>query len=109
CIARRKTEEPPGAKTAMVLDEFSEKTLQIRSKGNRHASSDCKLLLLLLQQLAFSLDAPAIAAKAAVPLHDAVAGNDEADVIGGARARDRADRTRRADRVRDLAVRARLA
>jgi len=47
----------------MVLDEIGEKWLKIGSKRNRHATSDCKLLLFLLQQFAFSLGAPAVTAE----------------------------------------------
>ena len=88
----------------MLLDEVGEKRLKIGSKRNRHASSDCKLLLLLLQQLAFPLDAPTVPAETAVLLHDTVAGDDEADVIGGARTRDGADGARRANRFRDVST-----
>ena len=91
-VAGGKAEHAADAEAAMMLDEFGEKRLEIGSKRNRHASSDCKLLLLLLQQPAFSLDAPAVAAEAAVLLHDAVARDDEADVIGRACPRDGAGR-----------------
>ena len=79
-----KAKHAADSKAAVMLDEFREEWLQISSKRNRHGTCDCKLLLLLLQQPAFSLDTPAVAAKSAVLLHDPVAGNDETDAVGRA-------------------------
>src|SRR5258705_12473874 len=83
-VTGRTPEHPADSEAAMMLDELGEKRLKIRSKRNRHARSDCKLLLLLLQQRPFPLDSPAIAAKPAVLLHHAMAGDHQADVIGRA-------------------------
>ena len=93
----------------MVFDEVSEEWLKIGSKRNRHATSDCKLLLFLLQQFAFPRGAPAVTAEPAALLHYAMAGDDETDVIGRTGAGNRANGRGRANRSCDVAVRARLA
>lgn len=107
-IAGRKAEHATRAKAAVMLDEIDEKWLEIGSKRNRHATSDCKLLLFPLQQFAFSLDAPAITAEPAILLHHAMARDDETDMIAGTGACDGPNGPWRTDRRRDLAVRARL-
>src|SRR6185503_13531339 len=103
-VAGRQAEHPADPEAAMMLDELGKKRLKIRSKRNRHARSDCKLLLLLLQQPPFPLDTPAITAKPATLLHDAMAGDDQADVIGRAGPRHGARGTRGAYGFRHLAV-----
>ena len=93
---------------AMMLDEFGERwfeTLETQSAQ----TCDCKLLLLLLQQLALSLDAPSISAEPAALVHDPVARDDEAHAIGRTGPGDGASRRRHAKIPGDLAVRARLA
>src|SRR5262249_51845706 len=70
--------------------------------GTRRA--DCKLLLFLLQQFAFSLDPPTITAEPAVLLDDAVARDYETDVVGRTGARDGANGPGRTNRFGDFAV-----
>src|SRR5690348_4774810 len=62
-----------------------------------------------LEQLLFARRAPAPAAGRAVFADDAVARHDQRQLVGTARATDRARGIRRADHPRDLAVAARLA
>ena len=108
-VAGRKTEQATSSEAAVVFDEINEEWLKIGSKRNRHATSDCKLLLFLLQQFAFSVGAPAVTAKSSVLLYHAMARDDEADVIGRTGACDRANGPGRANPFGDVGVGARFA
>src|SRR6266404_7240550 len=70
---------------------------------------DDSVLLLVLQQGAFALDAPAVAGEGAVTADDAVARDGERDGIGGAGAGDGADGAGGADSARHVGVGARFA
>ena len=61
------------------------------------------------EELAFPVEAPAIAAEPSVTRHDAMTGNDDRSGIRSTRLRDRANTLRRLDRLRDGRIRARLA
>ena len=65
--------------------------------------------LLLREEGALALDAPAVAADIAVFAHDAMAGDGEGDAVGGARLGDGAGRRWLADGAGDLAIGARAA
>src|SRR5439155_1029993 len=67
------------------------------------------LPLLAAEELLFARQTPAIAGAVAVGAGDAMAGNDDGEVVGGAGAGDRPRGAGGADRARDLGVAAGLA
>src|SRR5436190_3760778 len=83
--------------TRTVILPFSRRTGSVR------------VPLLLLQQPAFPLDAPPVAAQAAVLLHHAMARDYQAHVVGRACTRNRADAARCADGGRNITVGTRFA